>query len=168
MNIIQAPRKDKKQHFERLMEKGTVMVFLDSRKTGVKVPDAHLANPQLCLKFNYAFEIPDFKITDDKIEASLSFGGRRFFCELPFDALFAVTLENGGEVVFFPEDLPGEFTLYAAGSAIKAKAPEALTAIENDKNAPRPAFTVVKGEGELAGSNETPTPRKKPSLKLVE
>ena len=108
MKMTQGVREDKKGHLERLLEFGTVMIFVDSRRHGVTVPPEHLSNPQLPLNLDYAFDIPDFKILEDRVEVSLSFNKKDFFCSLPFSSIYGVRSIPAGEFVVFFDDVPAE------------------------------------------------------------
>lgn len=72
----------------KLLQFGTVMVFLDSSVRGVLVPD-HLKNDvQLKLNFDYSYELEDMRILPDRLEATLSFNQSNFFCVIPMDAVY--------------------------------------------------------------------------------
>lgn len=109
MKLINAPTGEKQKQLERLLLAGAVMVYVDSRKAGVKAPEKHLNNPQLALNLSYSFQIPDFKLGDDGIEATLTFPEGKFFCGLPYKAMYGITSRSIGETVVFPEDIPPEF-----------------------------------------------------------
>jgi len=155
MKMIQAESKEKKSHLERLLGLGTVMVFLDSRKTNVDVPSAHRGLPQLALNFSYNFSNSDFKIAEDHLESTLTFPDGKYFCIVPMKALYGMTSRFAGETIVFPEDMPPEILEKmvqpepSQGPALIASAPP-----------PPPA-------AETAPDKKTPTPRKKGHLKLV-
>jgi len=107
MKVVEAPKDVKKGHIERLLSLGMVMVFIDTRISGVLVPEPFRNNPQLPLNFDYAFGIPDFKIKEEHIEATLEFfHTTQFFCMIPMDAIYAARSEK--EIVVFPESIPKE------------------------------------------------------------
>lgn len=108
MKLTHGVKEDKKGHLERLLQFGTVMIFVDSRREGVTVPPEHQSNPQLPLNLDYAFEIPDFKILEDRVEVSLSFNKKDFFCLLPFASIYGVRSIPAGEFVVFFDDVPAE------------------------------------------------------------
>lgn len=150
MKLIHAPKEAKKIQLERLLQGGTVMVMLDARHSGVQVPSQHRGNPQLALNFDYLFNIPDFKILDDRIEATLEFGPMNFFCILPFSAVYGLHPLSGDEAIVFPESVPPDL------------APPKST---NPSSSP---LTVVKPP-ESTEKKEEPKPEKKKGrhLKLV-
>lgn len=111
--------KKKVASMNRLLEKGTVMVTLDSRHNGVVVPPAHKGKPNLNLNFDWDFQIPDFEVTEDGISASLSFGGRDFWCNIPWDAAYMLRSMVDDELVVFPHSFPAE--LRAMNPALMAE-----------------------------------------------
>lgn len=165
MNLTQAKKEEKKAQIERLLSKGLVMVMVDTRKPGVRVPPEHMGKPQLALNLSYSFEIPDFKVLDDRVEVSLSFNKQDFFCMLSLDAIYTLVSQDAGEVVVFPQDVPLEL-MTVAGSVEVIK--------------PTPVFQVVSGnlaqesdpstEKKEDAANKDVSPKKKnrSHLKLVE
>lgn len=142
MKVIEASSIDKRAHLERLLEAGTVMVFIDSRLESVQVPEHHKGSAQLPLNLDYAFQIPDFQIFDDRIEASLSFNRKRQFCVLPFEAIYAIRSDVAGEVAFFLEDVPAD-----------------LSAAQHTE--PVEHFSMTSGD------TKTAPPKKKPQLVAI-
>lgn len=98
----------KAEEMLRLLKHGAVMVFVDSRCEGVVVPD-HLKNDfQLRLNFDYAFEIDNFQVHPDRVEASLSFNRKNFFCVIPFDAVYLLVNHFTRQGSLFAESIPVE------------------------------------------------------------
>lgn len=115
MKVTEAPRIDKKMHLDRLLQTGTVMVILDGRAPGVVVPLEHQTNPKLPINLDYAFDVPDFKVLENRVEASLSFNRKNFFCILPLEAIYIMNAPSVSETVLFPEDVPQDLLAsYAA------------------------------------------------------
>ncbi len=164
MKLIEGTSAEKKQNLEKLLGFGTIMVFVDARKTGVEVPEQHRGNAQLPLNLDYTFQIPDFKVCDDRIEASLSFSRQRYFCVIPFDAIYAVSSKAVNEALVYPENLPPDISLFEAPSEPgttttelnPVKGPK-LTVVSTSDNTP-PAVTKEPTEAKP----------KKNHLKLVE
>lgn len=155
MKLTESPKSEKKIHLERLLAKGTVMIFVDSRRPEVVVPPTHQNNVQLLLNLDYAFEIPDFKIADDHIEASLSFNRQNFFCIIPLDAIYAFNSKVLEEIVVFPEDVPQG---------------EAGTLLGTPPVAAAPSPELVPPTPDAASQEAPPTPEAKPRrghLRLV-
>ena len=83
--MIQDP-KSKAAVVLKLLEEGDAMLCLDARHEGVAVPREHAQNPSLRLILNLNFPNP-IDVTDEGVSANLAFGGRRFACYIPMDAL---------------------------------------------------------------------------------
>ncbi len=91
--------------FETMIADGMVMVTLDTRVDGVKVPPKFQGLSELRLNFSYLFQIEDFDFDGRGVRASLSFQGTRHFCDIPWEAVFMVYSHESGEfAVFEPED----------------------------------------------------------------
>ena len=99
----------KKEVLLAFLDKGVAMVHLDARRPGVVVPAAHAQDAHLRLNLSYRYGIHDLEITDERVRATLSFGGRPFRCVLPWTAVFGVTssVSRDGQVVWLaPADIP--------------------------------------------------------------
>ncbi|MHB8418156.1 MAG: ClpXP protease specificity-enhancing factor SspB [Myxococcales bacterium] len=90
----------------RLLSEGMVLVHLDARCDGVKVPAKHAVDPQLRLNLSHRFASRDLCLGEDGVSCTLSFGGAPFHCRLPYDSLYAVTSHVTGESVVWREDMP--------------------------------------------------------------
>lgn len=108
MKIETYDKSKKMDEMLRLLKFGTVMVFLDSRYSDVVVPE-HLKNDyQLRLNFDYSYEIDDFQVLPDRIEASLSFNKKNFFCIIPFEAVYLFLNHFTKQGSLFVESVPEE------------------------------------------------------------
>ncbi len=105
----------KEEEMLRLLKHGTVMVFVDSRREGVLVPEHLKGDFQLRLNFDYAFEIPDFQVLPDRLEASLSFNKKNFFCVLPFESVYLMINHFIQQGSLFTESIPVEMLEAFAG-----------------------------------------------------
>lgn len=105
----------KQSQMLKLLQLGTVMVFIDSRKNDVRLPEEHKNNFQLRLNFDYAFEIDDFQVLPDHLEASLSFNHRDFFCVVPFDAIYMMVNHYIQQGSLFLDSVPPEMLDVFAG-----------------------------------------------------
>ncbi len=83
-----------------------VMVELDARRPGVRVPPALRGDSQLRLNLSYRFASRDLSVSDELVGCTLSFSGQPYYCELPLDAIFAATSHVSGEALVWPESLP--------------------------------------------------------------
>lgn len=113
----------KEESMLRLLEKGTVMVTLDARFEGVTVPPAHAPNPNLRLNFDWDFQIPDFTVDAEGVSASLSFGGKNFWCNLPWGSVYMLRSLTDDEMVLFPHSFPPE---------VKRMHPEMMAEMERE------------------------------------
>ena len=95
----------KRASLEKLLDQGMVMVHVDARRSGVRVPVAFRGDPQLRLNLSYRFASRDLAVTDDYVRCTLSFQGVPFYCELPLEAVFALTSHVTGEALVWPEAL---------------------------------------------------------------
>lgn len=99
---------EKLRVFSELVDEGTVMVTFDARQEGVLVPAEHSDNLRLNLNFCHLFEIPDFDYDVRGVRASLSFGGRDFYCEVPWHAVYMMRSHVRNDFAVFPASLPEE------------------------------------------------------------
>jgi stringent starvation protein B len=99
---------DKKRTLLGYLSRGVAMVHLDARRGGVVVPPQYAQDAHLRLNFSYRYAIADLDISDEHVQATLSFGGRPFQCVLPWDSIFGITCQASGDGQVWPEDLPSE------------------------------------------------------------
>ena len=149
MKITHAPKEAKKIQLERLLKNGTVMVMLDARRTGVQVPSEHMGNPQLALNFDFMYNIPDFKVQDDRIEATLEFGPMNFFCVLPFEAVYGYRPHSGDEVVVFPESVPKDLAPPPQATPLPSPTPLAVVESKGETEKKEEKKPEKKKGGEL-------------------
>lgn len=90
------------------LDLGVAMIHLDARRPGVLVPPEHAGEAHLRLNLSRRFNIPDLEVTARGVQATLSFRGRHFQCQLPWSAIFGITSQVTGDGQVWPEDLPGE------------------------------------------------------------
>ena len=91
----------------KLLEEGDAMLCLDARHEDVVVPREHAQSPSLRLILNLNFPSP-IDVTDEGVSVNLSFGGRRFDCYVPMDALWAVFNPENMQGMMWPESMPPE------------------------------------------------------------
>jgi hypothetical protein len=108
MKISTFPSSEKQAQMLELLKYGTVMAFVDSRHKDVLVPDYLKNDFQLRLNFDYAFEIDDFRVLPDRLEASLSFNKQNFFCVIPFGAVYLLLNHSIQRGSLFAENVPVE------------------------------------------------------------
>ncbi|MBI5482736.1 MAG: hypothetical protein HY906_28030 [Deltaproteobacteria bacterium] len=140
---LSAPLPEKRSVVDAMLKDGPVLLHLDARRAGVKVPPDLAQDPALVLRIGHHLTppIPDLTVDDDGVRATLTFRGVPHGCVVPFSALFAVTNEAGQGLVY-------------------------------DQDVPPEVAARMKGEDEEQGSDEPPTaPEPSPTrgrhLKLV-
>lgn len=99
---------DKRERLVGALDRGMAMIHLDARRPGVRVPE-HLRNEShLRLNLSYRFDPPDLALTAVGASSTLSFGGRRYHCVVPWTAIFAITSHATFESWLYAEDMPPE------------------------------------------------------------
>jgi stringent starvation protein B len=155
----------------RLLDLGLVMVHLDPRRDGVQVPEHLAADPALRLNIAYGFNLPGLEVDEQGIYAVLSFGGQNFGCDIPWEAVFALTLPGQDqEGALWPDDLPEELdpvfeSIRHMGGSPADPDPDV------ERAAAKAAFAVIDG-GAPPAKNEAqpeqkPGDRPGPHLRLV-
>lgn len=166
MRVVESSKGEKRAHLDRLLEKGTVMVIVDARMQGVRVPPVHKENAKLPLNLDYAFRIPDFRVFDDRVEASLSFNMKNFFCVLPLDSIYIMNSCSNGETVIFPEDIPRDLLSEMADSLTHPAGRDRFEGTATDL-----ALSVVPGADDntnpSAGAENSSKKKGQPRLRLV-
>ncbi len=143
----------------KLLAEGDTMLCLDARHPGACVPPHQAQNPALRLILNRNFPHP-IDVTAEGISVNLSFGGRRFDCYVPMDALWAA---------FNPHTMEGALWQANAAPAVL----ENLKARMQVESAAEHAPDAARETGPKAvprTNGETPaakTPRKRGHLRLV-
>ena len=162
----------KKETLLAYLGRGIAMLHLDARRPGVIVPPQYAADAHLRLNLSYRYGIPDLEISEERVRATLSFGGRPFRCILPWASVFGITANGTGDGQVWPEDLPVEvhtvahrFAGQRGGESPSAPAHPAPQARG------RPALSAVDG-GLKEAPREDPPPApegtpKQPRLRLV-
>ena len=119
---------EKKKRLLESLEKGMAQVHLDARRPFVAGPERFKAQPQLVLNISYRFEPPDLTVSDWGVRETLSFGGERFMCGIPWSAIFAVASVVTREFWMYPDDMPPEVMANAVekygGGEVRAKWPK--------------------------------------------
>ncbi len=84
-------------------------MHLDPRVAGVVVPPWHCDQAQLVLQLGLQMPIPipDLRIDQSGLSGTLSFNRSPFYCQVPWDAVFALAGEDGRGMVW-PESMPTE------------------------------------------------------------
>jgi stringent starvation protein B len=148
----------KKETLLAYLARGIAMVHLDARRDGVVVPPQYSMDAHLRLNLSYRYGIPDLDISDQRVQATLSFGGRPFRCIIPWGSIFGITSHGTGDGQVWPEDLPVEVvhTMADRYSNQRRQPPD------SPAPAPRggkPSLAAVEGElnGQASSEKEQPT-----------
>jgi hypothetical protein len=163
---------EKQSQMLKLLQFGSVMVFIDSRHPEVSVPDYLVGDFQLRLNFDYAFEIEDFRVLPDRLEGSLSFNNRDFFCVIPYNSIYLLVNHSIQHGALFTESVPMEMMDYFT-QATQATQEEVLEDVKKAASfsvvdsAPNPAKKTVAKKSEPPEKPQKKTPRKKGHLRLV-
>ena len=154
----------KKKTLQQYLARGVAMIHLDARRDGVLVPVKFKEDAHLRLNLSYRYSIPDFDLDDQRVQATLSFGGVPFQCVVPWQAIFGITSHSTGDGQVWPEDLPTEVvrTLAEREDDHASHAPAGARA--------RPNLVALESSERLAGSEKPSSEAGKPRgghLRLV-
>ena len=175
----QPPKKDVAR---ALLLRGSLFVHLDPRAEGVVVPEFLKDQPQLVLQLglDMPVPIPDLKVGDEGVHATLSFQRSPFTCEVPWDAVFAMAGDDGRGMVW-PESMPPEIIAEVereAGRRAAADVDRALARVdvalatdEDDDEDDTPgevlAFERPASATRGAGAGKKPKRRLPPYLRVI-
>ncbi len=137
---------EKYKLIKRLLLDEYVIIQINTSVNGLHLPDILLKDHSVSLKLSLMFKGPIF-ITEEKIEANLSFNQVYFQCEIPLEAVWSAT------------SVKNEFTVWPESAPVK----HLKSIIENANKSTEekhPEATPVKTE-------TATTEKKKPSLKRI-
>jgi stringent starvation protein B len=143
----------KKETLLAYLARGIAMIHLDARRDGVVVPPQYVMDAHLRLNLSYRYGIPDLDISDQRVQATLSFGGRPFRCIIPWGSVFGITSHGTGDGQVWPEDLPVEVVHTMADRYTNQRRQPEAAAPRRGK----PALAAVDGD-----LSEQPAPEKDP------
>lgn len=94
----------------RLLQEGSIMIYIDARRSGVLVPRHYRDNHKLVLQFAYDLPLPirDLSITDHAISGTLSFNREPYWCTIPWSSVYAIMQADGDEQQIWASDAPPE------------------------------------------------------------
>jgi stringent starvation protein B len=163
-------RPSKRDAFNAFFGEGWVSIHLDARRDGVKVPDEHNGNRHLVLQYgqNMPIPIPDLRVDDLGITATLSFSRTPHRTFVPWTAVYIVACNDGRGILYY-EDVPEDVSFFAR--PLDAKTGEPVGAALEGDNRTSVEATPADDEGDtdveqLEGDNETEAPpakRKRPA-----
>jgi len=157
----------KKETLLAFLARGIAMVHLDARRPGVSVPPQYAMDAHLRLNLSYRYSIPDLEVGDERVQATLSFGGRPFRCLLPWSSIFGITSNGTGDGQVWPEDLPVE-VVHTMADRFAGRRRGDIPPQRAPSNGHRPALSAVDGalkNDPVKDTQAVPAPRR--HLRLV-
>jgi stringent starvation protein B len=162
---------EKKTRLLAALDKGMVMIHLDARRPGVRVPPSLRNESHLRLNLSYRFDPPDLAVNEWGVRSTLSFSGSRFEVAVPWSALFAITSHLTKEFWMYPDDMPAELIQQ---TMVTSKVPESVTEAAPPVERPRAVLrevvrqepqepTAIPAGAEVedsTGKDEPPAPRR--------
>lgn len=147
--------------FTDLVARAMVMVTIDTRREGVRVPRHYVGNPQLNLNFSTRFGLEDFAYDIEGVRATLSFQGQASWCVVPWSSVYMMRFtEREGSVAIFAEDFPPELKVLIPDlERFTSEAIEGRQRLLEAFAQPAPS--------EPASGVDWPSPAAKPVLRLV-
>jgi stringent starvation protein B len=163
-------RPSKRDAFNAFFGEGWVSIHLDARRDGVKVPEEHTSNRHLVLQYgqNMPIPIPDLRVDDQGITATLSFSRTPHRTFVPWTAVYIVACNDGRGILYY-EDVPEDVSFIARPIDGKTGEPLGATVLDaasrsieagDDSAADDEGDTEVETEGETEAA---PAKRKRPT-----
>jgi stringent starvation protein B len=105
-------RPTKQQAFLALLKEGWTSLHVDARRAGVIVPADFAAQAHLVLQYGYdlPIAIPDLRVDDRGVRATLSFSRTPQVTFVPWSAVYAVSCLDGRGVLY-SEDIPTDVSV---------------------------------------------------------
>ncbi len=164
VKLIVLEDKDKFQLFQEWIELGEVFIQLDTRRDGVAVPEHCEGQHALTLRMSMAFNYVPYA-TEEKISCTLKFGQNYFDCEIPWPAIWAMSVDTGNpnsaKQQLWHQDMPREAAadvarqlFKQAGQNIKSK-----LGLVKDKSSEKPPEKKLE--------KSTSSKRKPPTLRRI-
>ena len=180
------PPPPKKDVARALLLRGNLFVWLDPRRSDVRVPAQFHKQPELVLQIglDMPIPIPDLRVDDLGVHGTLSFQRSPFEVFVPWDAVFALADDHGHGRVWL-ESVPAEIAAeieMSGGEPVRRKPereapparvrrvkPAAMPALAlspaGNPTAPEPvAMRAI--EGGASGASRQDLPRKKGAREL--
>lgn len=147
MNVFDKTIREKRETLEELLEQKYVMAHLDPRAEHVVIPEHLKESPTLTLQLSLRFR-GEMEIERTLIKADLLFSGEYFTCQIPFDAIWALTSEEG-EMRLWPEAMPEELKSGNIDLNIKEPDPDQNPRKENKPEKSESEELPIKTKGHL-------------------
>lgn len=108
----------KKRVLDDFTKRGQVLLTIDARVEGVRVPKPHNEDKQLVLRVGPGLTPPvTLEINDDELRAWLVFSGTPFPVVVPWEALYAMRVEGTERGAFWPDDMPDDIEIVTQTAA---------------------------------------------------
>jgi len=160
----------------KLLAEGDTMLCLDARHQGVRVPPQHANNHALRLILNLNFPQP-IEVTAQGVSANLSFGGRRYTCYIPLEAVWAAFNPDTMQGMMWPDSMPAEVKADLAlrqqqeASQPQTAPPQATrSAASAQASKPRGRLRPVTGASKKSPEPQedaVPPPRQRGHLRII-
>jgi len=153
----------------RLLSEGDTMLCLDAHHEGVRVPPQHANNHALRLILNLNFPQP-IDVTAEGVSTNLAFGGRRFTCYIPMEALWAAFNPQTMQGMMWPDSMPAEVKAEFAARQQQANPPSPTVPPQTSRAAPEPQgrLRTVAREGKKTADKDEKAPlRQRGHLRIV-
>jgi len=153
-------QQEKYQLFQEWIELGEVFIQLDSRREGVAVPDQCLDQHSLTLRMSMSFNYAPYA-SEEKISCTLKFGQNYFDCEMPWDAVWAMSVDTGNpqssNQQLWHQDMPREAAADLARQLFKQAGQNIKTKLGLVKNKHTEPISEEKSEKKSATKRKPPT-----------
>ena len=146
MRFPSESERQKRARLIELLDTGVVLVNLDPRVEGADVPTQFRQQPVLGLNLSRRYHLDVFEVGPLAVKASLSFGGDRYLCVLPWTAIFSMSAQADGTSESWPESFPPELLAQIARGAARRDGEAA------DEGAPPPRRRIRGRRGNAAAS----------------
>lgn len=120
-----------------IIQESNVLIFFDPRDENVTVPDVLRDKKRTALEFGLDLPKPilDLVINEMGIGGTLSFGGKEYYCWVPWDKVFCITVSGTDRGKEWVDDIPSDDELL-------------INALSNHSaNNIRKKFKLIHGEG---------------------
>ena len=151
-----------KNDISDFLQFGMVAVHLDSSQKGVSVPDQFLGQQHLLLNFSYRYANADLTLDKTALKETLTFGGIRFPCVIPYRAIYLIQSPATGKTAYYPENMPEEMFQSIQQQTKGKAAPEKGLRIVPDRDAKE----NIKENNQQVASK--PAAKCTPKLRLVD
>ena len=99
--------KDKPKMIEAMLEKGMVTIYVDNKTPGAVLPQYLAGEERVVLNLSWRFRLP-MRLTESHLIAVLTFQGKNFECQIPWNRIWCARDVNG-EAILFVDSFPPSF-----------------------------------------------------------